>query len=139
MRTGGESSLSNLDAITLEQMCETAEKSHVLDGEKATGEFATDLGICELGAGGTGRLDRVEGAHSTALRGSDGPVIALGRNTDLNLRCEACTEPISASPLSSHLRKMLPRNCDWKGSGENPQGLPELADLRSSSAVPDDR
>jgi hypothetical protein len=37
---GGESFLSNLDAITLEQMCETAEKSHVLDDEKVSSEFA---------------------------------------------------------------------------------------------------
>jgi hypothetical protein len=36
----GESFLSNLDAITVEQMCETAEKSHVLDDEKVSGEFA---------------------------------------------------------------------------------------------------
>ena len=37
---GGETFLANLDAITVEQMRETAEKSHVLDDEKVSGEFA---------------------------------------------------------------------------------------------------
>jgi hypothetical protein len=32
--------LSNLDAITVEEMCETAEKVHVLDDEKLSGEHA---------------------------------------------------------------------------------------------------
>ena len=32
--------LSNLDGITVEQTCETAEKSHVLDDEKVSSEFA---------------------------------------------------------------------------------------------------
>jgi Rrf2 family transcriptional regulator, iron-sulfur cluster assembly transcription factor len=36
----GETFLANLDAITVEQMCETAEKSHVLVGEQAGGDFA---------------------------------------------------------------------------------------------------
>jgi Rrf2 family transcriptional regulator, iron-sulfur cluster assembly transcription factor len=44
----GETFLGNLDAITIEQMCETAEKSHVLDdgkmqlldNEKVSGDFA---------------------------------------------------------------------------------------------------
>ena len=44
----GETFLGNLDAITIEQMCETAEKSHVLDDgktqehdhEKVSGDFA---------------------------------------------------------------------------------------------------
>jgi Rrf2 family transcriptional regulator, iron-sulfur cluster assembly transcription factor len=36
----GETFLTNLDSITVEQMCETAEKVHVLDDEKAAGEFA---------------------------------------------------------------------------------------------------
>jgi len=40
MRKAGESFLSNLDAMTAEQMCETAEKSHVLDDEKVSGDFA---------------------------------------------------------------------------------------------------
>jgi Rrf2 family iron-sulfur cluster assembly transcriptional regulator len=30
---------ANLDSITVEQMCETAEKAHVLDNEKAAGDF----------------------------------------------------------------------------------------------------
>ena len=30
----------DLDAITVEQMCETAEKTHVLDDEKVSGDFA---------------------------------------------------------------------------------------------------
>jgi Rrf2 family protein len=40
VRRAGETFLGNLDSITVEQMCETAEKSHVLDDEKAAGEFA---------------------------------------------------------------------------------------------------
>ena len=36
----GETFLANLDAITVEQMCETAQKSHVLDDEKVSGDFA---------------------------------------------------------------------------------------------------
>jgi Rrf2 family iron-sulfur cluster assembly transcriptional regulator len=36
----GETFLGNLDAITVEQMCETAEKSHVLDDGKVSGDFA---------------------------------------------------------------------------------------------------
>jgi hypothetical protein len=34
VRRAGEIFLANLDSITVEQMCETAEKSHVLDDEK---------------------------------------------------------------------------------------------------------
>ena len=40
VRKAGESFLSNLDAMTAEQMYETAEKSHVLDDEKVSSEFA---------------------------------------------------------------------------------------------------
>ena len=40
VRKAGETFLTNLDSITIEQMCETAEKAHVLDDEKAAGEFA---------------------------------------------------------------------------------------------------
>ena len=40
VRKAGESFLDNLDSITVEQMCETAEKAHVLDDKKATGDFA---------------------------------------------------------------------------------------------------
>src|SRR3984957_11036124 len=40
VRQAGETFLSNLDAITVEQMCETAEKTHVLDDEKVSGDFA---------------------------------------------------------------------------------------------------
>jgi Rrf2 family iron-sulfur cluster assembly transcriptional regulator len=36
----GKTFLANLDAITVEQMCERAEKSHVLDDEKVSGDFA---------------------------------------------------------------------------------------------------
>jgi Rrf2 family transcriptional regulator, iron-sulfur cluster assembly transcription factor len=36
----GETLLGNLDLITVEQMCETAEKTHVLDDEKVSGEIA---------------------------------------------------------------------------------------------------
>ena len=35
----GETFLANLDAITVEQMCDTAEKTHVLDDEKVRGDF----------------------------------------------------------------------------------------------------
>jgi Rrf2 family iron-sulfur cluster assembly transcriptional regulator len=38
--TAGETFLGNLDSITVEQMCETSEKSHVLDDEKVSGDFA---------------------------------------------------------------------------------------------------
>ena len=40
VRKAGETFLTNLDLISVEQMCETAEKSHVLDDEKVAGEFA---------------------------------------------------------------------------------------------------
>ena len=40
LRRAGETFLGNLDSITVEQMCETAAKSHVLDDEKVSGEFA---------------------------------------------------------------------------------------------------
>jgi DNA-binding IscR family transcriptional regulator len=36
VRRAGETFLANLDAITVEQMCETAEKTHVLDDEKVS-------------------------------------------------------------------------------------------------------
>ena len=39
VHNAGETFLANLDSITVEQMCETARKAHVLD-EKAAGEFA---------------------------------------------------------------------------------------------------
>ena len=35
-----ETFLAHLDSISVEQMCEMAEKAHVLDDEKAAGEFA---------------------------------------------------------------------------------------------------
>ena len=41
VRRAGETFLANLDAITIEQMCDTAEKTHVLDDEKVSGDFAT--------------------------------------------------------------------------------------------------
>jgi Rrf2 family transcriptional regulator, iron-sulfur cluster assembly transcription factor len=40
VRRAGETFLANLDSITVEQMCETSEKSHVLDDEKVSGDFA---------------------------------------------------------------------------------------------------
>ena len=40
LHRAGETFLANLDAITVEQMCETAEKRHVLDDEKVSGDFA---------------------------------------------------------------------------------------------------
>src|SRR5271165_5979141 len=40
VRKAGETFLANLDAITVEDMCETAERAHVLEEEKATGDFA---------------------------------------------------------------------------------------------------
>ena len=39
VRRAGETFLANLDAITVEQMCDTAEKTHVLDDEKVSGDF----------------------------------------------------------------------------------------------------
>jgi Rrf2 family iron-sulfur cluster assembly transcriptional regulator len=40
IRRAGETFLGNLDSITIEQMCEAAEKSQVLDDEKVSGDFA---------------------------------------------------------------------------------------------------
>jgi Rrf2 family transcriptional regulator, iron-sulfur cluster assembly transcription factor len=40
VRRAGETFLANLDAITVEQMCDTAEKAHVLDDERVSGDFA---------------------------------------------------------------------------------------------------
>jgi Rrf2 family iron-sulfur cluster assembly transcriptional regulator len=40
VRKAGETFLANLETITVGQLCETAEKTHVLDDEKAT-DFAT--------------------------------------------------------------------------------------------------
>jgi Rrf2 family protein len=40
VRKAGESFLHNLDAITVEDLCEMAEKVHVLDDEKAMADFA---------------------------------------------------------------------------------------------------
>ncbi len=40
VKKAGETFLANLDAITVESMCETAEQAHVLDDEKTTGDFA---------------------------------------------------------------------------------------------------
>ncbi|MFZ1963484.1 MAG: Rrf2 family transcriptional regulator [Roseiarcus sp.] len=39
VRKAGESFLANLDAITVEQLCEDAEKAHILAEEKADGDF----------------------------------------------------------------------------------------------------
>jgi hypothetical protein len=36
----GETFLGNLDSITVEQMCETAEKSHALNDERVSSDFA---------------------------------------------------------------------------------------------------
>ena len=40
MGKAGETFLAHLNSITVEQTCETAEKAHVLDDEKAAGDFA---------------------------------------------------------------------------------------------------
>ena len=40
VRRAGETFLANLDAITVEQMCDTAEKTHVLDDETVSSDFA---------------------------------------------------------------------------------------------------
>ena len=45
VRKAGETFLGNLDSIAVEQMCETAEKAHVLDDEKAAADFAIYPGI----------------------------------------------------------------------------------------------
>jgi Rrf2 family transcriptional regulator, iron-sulfur cluster assembly transcription factor len=39
VRKASETFLANLDTITVEQMCETAENTHVLDEEKVSGDF----------------------------------------------------------------------------------------------------
>jgi Rrf2 family protein len=40
VRKACETFLFNLDSITVEQMCEMAEKTHVLDDDKVSGDFA---------------------------------------------------------------------------------------------------
>jgi Rrf2 family iron-sulfur cluster assembly transcriptional regulator len=40
IRRAAETFLGNLDSITIEQMCEAAEKSHVLDDETVSGDLA---------------------------------------------------------------------------------------------------
>lgn len=40
VRKAGESFLANLDAITVDQLCEEAEKAQILEEEKASGDFA---------------------------------------------------------------------------------------------------
>jgi Rrf2 family transcriptional regulator, iron-sulfur cluster assembly transcription factor len=40
VRRAGETFLGNLNSITVEQMCGTAEKTHVLDDEKVGGDLA---------------------------------------------------------------------------------------------------
>ncbi len=40
VRKAGESFLHNLDSITVEEMCEAADKAHVLEDEKAMADFA---------------------------------------------------------------------------------------------------
>jgi Rrf2 family transcriptional regulator, iron-sulfur cluster assembly transcription factor len=40
VRKAGEPFLHNLDAITIEDLCEIADKAHVLEDEKATADFA---------------------------------------------------------------------------------------------------
>jgi Rrf2 family iron-sulfur cluster assembly transcriptional regulator len=40
VRRADETFLANLDEITVEQMCDTAEKTHVLEDEKASSDFA---------------------------------------------------------------------------------------------------
>jgi DNA-binding IscR family transcriptional regulator len=40
VRKAGETFLADLDSITVDQMCETAEKLHVLEDEKVGGDFA---------------------------------------------------------------------------------------------------
>ncbi len=39
IRKAGESFLTNLDAITVEQLCEEAEQAQILEEEKAAGDF----------------------------------------------------------------------------------------------------
>jgi Rrf2 family transcriptional regulator, iron-sulfur cluster assembly transcription factor len=39
VRRAGETFLSNLDSITVEQLCETAEKTHVLGDEEVSGDW----------------------------------------------------------------------------------------------------
>jgi len=39
VRKAGDSFLTNLDAISVEQLCEEAEKEHILDEEKSGGDF----------------------------------------------------------------------------------------------------
>ena len=63
VRKAGESFLANLDSITVEQMCETAEKAHVLDDEKAAGTVVSYL---------AGRVDGPIGTVTGPLHTSSG-------------------------------------------------------------------
>ena len=47
VRKAGEPFLANLDAITVEDLCEAAEKAHVLEDEKSRRRFR-DLNTCDL-------------------------------------------------------------------------------------------
>ena len=47
LRRAGETCLGNLDVITVEQMCDTAEKTHVLDDEKVSGDFCNLMPVSE--------------------------------------------------------------------------------------------
>ena len=40
MRRAGETFLANLDAITIEELCDEAEKAQILVDEKSPGDFA---------------------------------------------------------------------------------------------------
>lgn len=40
VRKAGDTFLVNLDAITVEQLCEDADKAHILEEEKTAGDFA---------------------------------------------------------------------------------------------------
>jgi len=40
VRKAGEPFLHNLDSITVEDLCESADKAHVLDDERAAADFA---------------------------------------------------------------------------------------------------
>ena len=40
VRKAGEPFLKNLDSISVEDLCEAAERAHVLDDEKVTADFA---------------------------------------------------------------------------------------------------
>jgi Rrf2 family protein len=48
VRRAGETFFANLDSITVEQMCVTAERTHVLEDEKVSGDYSRPEAVSTL-------------------------------------------------------------------------------------------